>query len=100
MLSERLRRQWDAYLTARAAGPTAFAARDELHRFLAGVHRRGEDLTAAELGELLDAAGAGAADRDALARAVESGLALLTAYDRGADAEEPAHADGAGRSGM
>lgn len=95
MLSERSRRQWAAYLAAREAQATPFGDRDELHRFLVGVHRRGEELTAPELRDLLEQSGADPAERDTLAAVVEDGLSLLASYERLVAAEGPAAAGGA-----
>lgn len=88
MLSERSRLQWDTYVAARKAQAAPCGDRDELHRFMIGVHLRGEQLTAPELGDLLDAAGADAAERDAVSTFVENGMALLQSYDRLVDADE------------
>ena len=93
MLSERARHQWTAFAMARLAATAAFGDRDELHRFLVGLHLRGELLSAAELAGLLDEAGLTGADRDDLVTLIESGLALLTSYDRMRGAEERAYAE-------
>ena len=95
MLSERARLQWDTYVAAKQAQATPFGHRDELHRFLIGIHLRGELLTAPELRELLDSATADATERDALADFIEAGLALLASYERIMAAEDEAYADGA-----
>lgn len=82
LLSERTRLQWNTYLAAKKAQATPFGDRDELHRFVIGVHLRGELLTAAALRDLLDQATGDGAERDALASFVEDGLALLASYER------------------
>lgn len=94
MLSERARLQWDTYVAARKSHATPFGDRDELHRFLIGVHLRGEQLTARELRDLLDIATDEAAERDALLTFVEDGLALLVSYERLTAAEDEAYVDG------
>lgn len=94
MLSERSRLQWDTYLAARQAQSTPFGHRDELHRFLIGVHLRGEQVAVTELRDLPDKAGADGPDRDALHAFVEDGLALLASYERLIAAEDEAYADG------
>jgi len=96
VLSERSNLQWDTYMAARRAHATPFGNRDELHRFLIGVHLRGEQLTAPEMGELLDRAGADAAERDAIGTFVEDGLALLASYERIVAFEDGAYADSDG----
>ncbi|MGH9282703.1 MAG: hypothetical protein ACRD0S_07170 [Acidimicrobiales bacterium] len=93
MLSERARHQWSAYVSARTADLSPFGNRDELHRFLAGIHLRGEVLAAAELKTLLDEAGVEGQEREDLVGLVEAGLALLQAYDRIVDAEDQAYED-------
>ena len=93
MLSERSRLQWDTYLAARRAQTTPFGDRDELHRFVIGVHLRGEQMTAPEPGELLDEGGAGAAERDSMGSVVEIGLALPSSYARIVAFADGAHAD-------
>lgn len=95
MLSERTRLQWDTYVAARRAQATPFGDRDELHRFLVGVHLRGELLTAPELRDLLDKVTADAAERDALGTFVENGLALLVSYEGLLAAEDEAYNEGA-----
>lgn len=95
MLSERARLQWDTYVAAKKAQATPFGDRDELHRFLIGVHLRGEQFTAPELGELLGKVTADVAERDALATFVEDGLALLASFERLTSAEDEAYVDGA-----
>lgn len=96
MLSERSKLQWDTYPAAHRALATPFGDRDELHPFIIGAHLRGEQLTAPELGELLDKGGADAAERDAVASLVENGLALLASYERIVAFEDGAHGDGDG----
>lgn len=93
MLSQRARLQWDTYVAARQAQATPFGHRDELHRFLIGIHLRGEQVTAAELGELLDGATADAAERDALGALVDNGLALLVSYERQVAAEDASYVE-------
>lgn len=93
MLSERAHQQWTAYAQARAADVSPFGHRDELYRFLVGIHLRGEVLAAAELKELLDEAGVDGQEREELVALVESGLALLEAYDRVVEAEDGAYED-------
>lgn len=73
---------WDAYVAARSAQTTPFGDRDELHRFIVGVHLSGEPLTAQDLRELLDRVAGDDAERDALATFIEQSLALLTFYDQ------------------
>lgn len=94
MLSDRSRLQWDTYLAARQAQATPFGHRDELHRFLIGVHLRGEQLAVAELRELLAKAGTDGPERDALHAFVEDGLALLASYERIVAVEDEADVDG------
>lgn len=96
MLSERSRLQWETYLAARRSQATPFGDRDELPRFLVGVHVRGEQLTVPELGELLDKAGSVVAERDAIPSFVEDGLALLGSYARIVAYEDGAYADNDG----
>lgn len=93
MLSERSRQQWTTYAQARAAEGSPFGDRDELHRFLIGVHLRGEALAAGELKGLLDEAGAEGQDREDLVALVESGLALLEFYERLVEAEDANYED-------
>lgn len=93
MLSERSRVQWDAYAAARTAQATPFGHRDELHRFLVGVHLRGETPTAQELRELLGKVTADDAERDGLTDFVEQSLALLQFYDRLVDGEDEHYTD-------
>lgn len=95
LLSERARLQWDTYVAARKAHATPFGDRDELHRFLIGIHLRREQLTAPELRDLLAGATDEAAERDALGTFVEDGLALLASYERLTAADEEAYVDGA-----
>lgn len=95
LLSERARLQWDAYVAAKQAQTTPFGDRDELHRFLIGIHLRGEQLTTGELGELLDQATGEATERVALETLVDDGLALLTSYERIMAAEDAAYDDAA-----
>jgi len=80
MVSDRCRLQWGAYAQARGHDTAVFQARDELHRFLVGLHLRGEVLSAADLGSLLDEAGVDAAERDELVERIHWGLALLDSY--------------------
>ena len=93
MLSERSKVQWDAYVAARSAQTTPFGHRDELHRFLVGVHLRGEPLTAQELRALLDRVTGDDAERDALAAFVEQSLALLRFYDQLVEGEDDNYSD-------
>ena len=94
MLSERSKAEWDAYVAARSAQTTPFGHRDELHRFLAGIHLRGESLTAGELGQLLDQVTDDDAERDSLTDFVEQGLALLQYYDHLVSGENGHGSDG------
>lgn len=94
MVSERSRLQWETCVAARQARTTTFSDRDELHRFLVGIHIRGEQLIAPELGHMLEATGADDAERDTLAAFVEDGLALPLAYDNLMEAEDEAYSDG------
>lgn len=91
MLSERARQQWAAFALARTADTAPFGDRDELHRFLIGIHMRGEPLAAAELSALLDDVDLSAGERQELVSFVEWGLALLAAYDRVVEAEDEAY---------
>ena len=100
MLSERARHQWTAFATARQAHTTPFGERDELHRFLVGIHLRGEVLAAAELGALLDEAGVEGREREDLATVVEAGLALLSAYDRQVEYEEQTYEEAQDHGGF
>lgn len=93
MLSDRARHQWRAYTEARAAAAAPFGDRDELHRFLVGMHLRGELLPAAELRGLLDEAGIDGRERDEIVTLIESGLALLDLYDRLVENEDGAYQD-------
>ena len=93
MISERSRAQWVSYVAARLAESTPFGDRDELHRFLVGIHLRGEQLTAPELRELLDLVSADAVERDTLTEFIEGGLALLQSYDRLVDGEDSAYSN-------
>ncbi|MGI8685059.1 MAG: hypothetical protein ACR2MO_08245 [Acidimicrobiales bacterium] len=96
MLSDRSRLQWDTFLAARRAHATPFGDRDELHRFIIGVHLRGEQVTAPDMGELLDKAGAGVSERETVGSFVENGLALLASYERIVAFEDGAYADSDG----
>jgi hypothetical protein len=93
MLSDRARHQWTAFATARKADTAPFGRRDELNRFLVGVHLRGEQLTAAELSDLLDEAGVEGQDREELVSLVETGLGLLAFYERQLEVEERGYED-------
>ncbi|MGH9179584.1 MAG: hypothetical protein ACRD0N_13645 [Acidimicrobiales bacterium] len=93
MLSERARQQWTSYAHARSADLSPFGDRDELHRFLVGLHLRGEVLAAGDLKGLLDEAGVAGQEREELVALVESGLALLEAYDRVVEAEDSNYDD-------
>lgn len=93
MLSERARHQWTAYVRARSAEVAPFGDRDELHRFLIGIHLRGEDVAAPELRPLLDEAGLAGEERQDVMTLIESGLALLAAYDRLVEGEDGAYED-------
>lgn len=93
MLSDRARHQWAAYATARKAATAPFGHRDELNRFLVGLHLRGEQLTAAELSDLIDAAGVHGQDREELVSAVETGLELLAFHQRQLEVEERGYDD-------
>ena len=95
VLSDRARLQWDAYVAARRAQLVPFGDRDELHRFLIGIHLRGEVFTEGELAVLVDRATGDASERDALVSFVEGGLALLESYERLTAAEDEAYVDGA-----
>lgn len=96
MLSERSKLQWDTYLAARRAQATPFGDRDELHRFVIGVHLRGEQATVAEMGELIDKASPDTTERDAIGSFVEDGLALLASYERIVSFEDGAYVDNDG----
>ncbi len=93
MLSERARHQWTAYAEARAAAAAPFGDRDELHRFLVGIHLRGELLPAPELRALLDEAGLEGSERDEAVTLIDFGLALLAFYDRLVENEDGAYVD-------
>ncbi|MDP9389742.1 MAG: hypothetical protein M3Q48_17955 [Actinomycetota bacterium] len=93
MLSERSRSQWDTFVRARASDTAPVLERDELHRFLVGVHLRGEELTAHELKELLDGTDLGDEDRLALTSFVSSALGLLTSYDAILEEDQRAYED-------
>lgn len=93
MLSDRARLQLDAYVQARGHGNGPFRAPDETARFLVGVKMRGEPFSAAELGALMDGAGAQGAERDELYTRVEWGLSLLDVYVRHLDLEDSAYTE-------
>lgn len=93
MLSDRARYQWTAYATARRADTAPFGVGDELNRFLVGIHLRGEQITAAELGDLIDEAGVEGKDREELVTLVETGLGLLSFYERQLQVEERGYED-------
>lgn len=93
MLSERTKLQWGTYVAARQARITPFGDRDELQRFLVGLHLRGEELTLPELHALLDQVGLDSAERESLIELVEAGLELLEAYDEIVAAEDAAYDD-------
>lgn len=93
MLSERSRSQWETFVRARRTGTATVLERDELHRFLVGVHVRGEELTAHELKELLDGTDLDDDDRVALTTFVSSGLGLLVSYDAIVEEDQRAYED-------
>ena len=93
MVSDRARQLWSAYVRARGTGTAPFCERDELHRFLVGLHLRSEVLSAAGLASLLDEAGVEGDERQALVEGIESGLALLDAYVRQVGMEDGAYED-------
>lgn len=64
------------------------ADRQALTSFIIGLHRRGEDWTAHDLGLLLDELGMPVADKDDVVAYVNDALVLLDAYDRILNAEE------------
>lgn len=64
------------------------ADRQTLTPFIIGLHRRGEDWTAHDLGLLLDELGMPVADKDDVVAYVNDALVLLDAYDRAVDDDE------------
>lgn len=94
MLSDRAREQWAAYVQARGSDTALFDERDELHRFMVGLHVRGEPLSAADLASLLDAAGLAEGDeRDGIVSRIEAGLALLDSYERHLNVEHEVYGE-------
>lgn len=93
MVSDRAREQWRAYVRARDRDTALFDERDELHRFVVGLHLRTEMLSTADLGSLLDEAGLDAGEREAVTDGIESGLSLLAAYDQLVRQEDEAYSD-------
>lgn len=100
MLSERSRSHWETFVRARGSGSAPVLERDELYRFLVGVHLRGEEVTAHELKELLDSADLGDDDRLALTAFVSSALELLASYDAILDEDRRAREGVAGDDGF
>ena len=92
-LSQRSRAQWAAF--AQSVGSDGYGPPDQelLNRFLIGVHQRGEELLAHDLKELVDDLEVSPELALEVVSLVESGFALLEAYDRssagnGSDDEE------------
>lgn len=79
MVSGRSRRDWQAFVAAAGEQPLD---RELLHRFLIGVHRRGEALYAHDFKTLLEEASLPSDTQEELISFVEPALALLRAYDR------------------
>lgn len=91
MVSDRARQQWGAFVKVRGADTALFRERDELHRFLVGLQLRGEPLSAADLGALLDEADVDGDAREQLVERIEWGLALLHAYGNQVRLDEDAY---------
>lgn len=64
------------------------ADRQALTSFIIGLHRRGEDWTAHDLGLLLDELAMPVADKDDVVAYVNDALGLLDAYDRVVNVDE------------
>jgi len=83
-LSEQSQAQWAAFARSVGSDGSGPLDRELLDQFLIGVHRRGEELSAHDLGMLVEELEAEVATE--LAREttafVEPALALLEAYDR------------------
>lgn len=91
MLSDESRQVWQR-LTAEEGGGGAFD-RLALAPFIVGLHRRGEEWTAHDLGLLLDQLDLAVADKDGLVAYVEAALALLAAYDVALQGDDEADDD-------
>lgn len=82
MLSDEARAHWQAFAELMTAEGGHVLHRDQLNAFLISIHLWGEELSAHELKELLEALPLEADQRRELGSFVEGGLALLVAYDR------------------
>ena len=81
-LSEQSLREWDAVATSMGTDASRPLDRELLNRFLIGVHRRGEELSAHDLALLVGELDVQPELARELVSFIEAGLALLEDYDR------------------
>ncbi len=87
-LSEQSNAQWGAFVQSAGGDASGPLDRELLNEFVIGVHRRGDELSAHELKTLVEELGVEAEMALEIMAFIESGLALLEAYDRSAVATD------------